>query len=203
MDMYGFLKDNVDKYSFYNEKWGITSYETITSPFGHTYQNPIYDKIITQTKYESNRLYISIDNGTGKQQDLSAISMKIEDDSDCDGGYIGGTKTVYSFYMPILTYSTENSKVISKLIHFIGKIPKKSRNKLIKALYLYDIKEEKDFFSYERLFSRLSKRMGLAFARRWDTNSEFYFDRIGPTYTINANRNRKLNKLFRNRKWST
>ena len=72
-------------------------------------------------------------------------------------------------------------------------------NKLIKALYLYDIKEEKDFSSYERLFSRLSKRMGLSFGKRWD-NNEVSFDRIGPTYSVIGNRNRKLNKLFRNRK---
>jgi hypothetical protein len=202
MDMYKFLKDNVDKYSFYNEKWGITSYETITSPFGKTYQNPIYNKIITQTKYEINRLFLSIDDGNGKQQDLSAIRMRIIDNSDCDDGYIGGTKTTYAFCMPVMTYTSDYPKTMNKLISFIGKIPKKSRNKLIKALYLYDIKEEKDFSSYERLFSRLSKRMGLSFGKRWD-NNEISFDRIGPTYSLLGDRNRKLNKLFRNRKWHT
>ncbi len=200
--MYKFLKDNVDKYSFYNEKWGITSYETITSPFGKTYQNPIYNKIITQTKYEINRLFLSIDDGNGKQQDLSAIRMRIIDNSDCDDGYIGGTKTTYAFCMPVMTYTSDYPKTMNKLISFIGKIPKKSRNKLIKALYLYDIKEEKDFSSYERLFSRLSKRMGLSFGKRWD-NNEISFDRIGPTYSLLGDRNRKLNKLFRNRKWHT
>jgi hypothetical protein len=202
MDMYGFLKDNVDKYSFYNEKWGITSYETITSPFGCTYQNPIYNKIITQTKYETNRIFLSIDDVNGKQQDLSMIRMKIIDNSDCDDGYIGGTKTTYAFSMPVMSYTTDYPKTMNKLIRFIGKIPKKSRNKLIKALYLYDIKEEKDFSSYERLFSRLSKRMGLSFGKRWD-NNEISFDRIGPTYSVLGDRNRKLNKLFRNRKWHT
>ena len=128
--------------------------------------------------------------------------MRIIDNSDCDDGYIGGTKTTYAFCMPVMTYTSDYPKTMNKLISFIGKIPKKSRNKLIKALYLYDIKEEKDFSSYERLFSRLSKRMGLSFGKRWD-NNEISFDRIGPTYSVLGDRNRKLNKLFRNRKWST
>lgn len=199
-NMYKFLKDNQDKYCFYNDKWGITSYQTATYSNGQVYQKPIYNKIPTPTKYESNRLYMSIDDGNGKQQDLSAIIMKVVDNSDIDCGYIGGSKTVYSFYMPVIIYSSEYSKIIPKLIRFIKKIPKKSRNKLIKALYLYDIKEEKDFHSYERLFSRLSKRMGLSFGKRWITNEEISFDRIVPTYSVIGNRNRKLNKLLRNRK---
>lgn len=202
MDMYRFLKNNEDKYCFYHDKWGITSHQTATYSNGQSYQRPIYSKIPTPTKYETNRLFLSIDDGTGKQQDLSAIRMKIVDNSDCDDGYIGGTKTTYEFCMPIMTYSSDYPKTMNKLIRFIGKIPKKSRNKIIKALYLYDIKEEKDFFSYERLFSRLSKRMGLSFGKRWD-NNEISFDRIGPTYSVIGNRNRKLNKLFRNRKWHT
>jgi hypothetical protein len=202
MDMYKFLKNNEDKYCFYHDKWGITSHQTATYSNGQVYQKPIYGKITTPTKYETNRLFLSIDDGTGKQQDLSAVTMTINDNSDCDTGYIGGTKTVYSFYMPICTYSCEQQKVMNKIIRFIGKIPKKSRNKLIKALYLYDIKEEKDFFSYERLFYRLSKRMGLSFGKRWD-NNEISFDRIGPTYSVIGDRNRKLNKLFRNRRWHT
>ncbi len=198
--MYRFLKHNQDKYCFYTDRFGIVSHQTATYSNGQAYQVPIYGKITTSTKYESNRLYISIDDGTGKQQDLSAMTMTVKDDSDCDCGYMGGSKTVHSFYMPMLVYSSESHKVISKLIRFIGKIPKKSRNKLIKALYLHDIKEEKDFSSYERLFYRLSSRMGLAFAKRWITNEEIRFDRIGPTYSILGNRNRKINKLLRNRK---
>jgi len=44
---------------------------------------------------------------------------------------------------------------------FIKKIPKKSRKKLIKLLYLYNLKEEKNFITYERLFYRL--RIGFDF----------------------------------------
>lgn len=200
MDMYGFLKNNGDKYCFYTDRFGIVSHQAATYSNGQPYQRPIYGKITTNTKYETNRLYISIADGTGRQQDLSAVTMTINDNSDCDTGYIGGTKTVYSFYMPICTYSCEQQKVMNKIIRFIGKIPKKSRNKLIKALYLYDIKDEKDFWSYERLFYRLSTRMGFAFGKRWATSDDIRFSRIGPTYSIVGDRNRKLNKLFRNRK---
>ena len=197
-DMYKFLKNNNDKYCFYNDKHIITSYRKITYP-GGTRNEPVWGKISTPTKYESNRLYISTDDGTGKQQDLNAFRMQIIDHSDCDSGYIGGTKTIYEFYMPIWVWSRDYEIIFQKLIRFIGKIPKKSRNKLIKALYLYDIKEEKDFSTYERLYYRLSKRMGLSFGRRWGTNDIISFDRIGPTYSIIGDRNRKLNKLFRNR----
>jgi hypothetical protein len=199
MDMYKFLKNNEDKYCFYTDRFGIVSHQSTTYSNGQTYQIPVYGKITTNTKYETNRLYISIDDGTGKQKDLSMIRMKIIDNSDCDYGYIGGTKTTYAFSMPVMSYTTDYPKTMAKLIRFIGKIPKKSRNKLIKALYLYDIREEKDFFSYERLFFRLSNRMGLSFGTRWD-NNEISFDRIGPTYSVIGDRNRKLNKLFRNRK---
>lgn len=197
--MYKFLKNNNDKYCFYNDKCVITSHQTATYSNGQVYQKPIYGKISTPTKYESNRLYISIDDGNGKQQDLNAMRMQIIDHSDCDDGYIGGSKTIYEFYMPVCVYSYDYERIFNKLIRFMGKIPKKSKNKLIKALYLYDIKEEKDFSTYERLFYRLSKRMGLSFGRRWSTNDIISFDRIGPTYSIIGDRNRKLNKLFRNR----
>jgi len=202
MDMYRFLKDNQGKYCFYTDRFGIVSHQTATYSNGQTYQVPIYGKTTTCTKYERNSLFISVDDGNGKQQDLSAMTMTVKDDSDRDRGYIGGTKTVYSFYMPVITYSSEMHKVILKMERFIGKIPKKSRNKLIKALYLYDTKEEKDFSSYDRLFYRLSSRMGFAFSKRWIGNAEdIRFSRIGPTYTISGNRNRKINKLLRNKKW--
>jgi hypothetical protein len=200
MEMYYFLKNNEDKYCFYTEKFGIISHQTATYSNGQTYQIPVYGNITTTTKYKTNHLYISIDDGTGKQEDLSAITMTIKDNCDCDCGYLGGTGIVYSFYMPISTYTSERNKILEKVVRFIGKIPKKSRNKLIKALYLYDIKKEKDFHSYERLFYRLSTRMGFAFAKRWITNESIRFTKIGPTYSIVGDRNRKLNKLFRNRK---
>ena len=200
MGMYAFLKSSPEKYCFYDDSWQITSHETIKLPGGGSYQRPIYSKVATATKYQANSLYISVDNGKGSQADLSCIKLKIKDDSDTDDGYIGGTGIYYEFILPIVTYSSERPKVLAKLIRFIGKIPEKSRKKLIKALYLHDKHAEKGFHAYERLYSRLSKRFGLSFVHRWTFSDEKKFGRIGPTYTIDANRNRKINKLLRNRK---
>ncbi len=200
MGMYAFLKSSPEKYCFYDDSFQITSRETVKLPGGGSYQRPVYSKVATATKYQANNLYIRVDDGKGSQCDLSCIKLIIKDDSDTDCGYIGGTGISYEFILPIVTYSSERPKVLAKLIRFVGKIPEKSRKKLIKALYLHDKYEEKGFHAYERLYSRLASRFGLCFVHRWTFSEEKKFGRIGPTYTIDANRNRKINKLLRNRK---
>jgi len=198
--MYDFLKKNSHSVCFYDDSLQITSHETVLLPGGGSYQRPVYSKVSKATSFQTNSLYISIDDGTGSQRDLSNIKLTIRDDSDTDDGYIGGTCVRYEFQLPMVYYSSERAKVLRKMIGFISKIPEKSRKKLIKALYLHDKHEEKDFQAYERLYHRLATRFGMEFSHRWTFGPGGKFQRIGPTYDIGRNRNRKLNKLLRNRR---
>jgi hypothetical protein len=99
-------------------------------------------------------------------------------------------------------YVNNDDECIKHLTSFISKIPKGSRKRIIKMIYLYDLRVEKDFFSFERLFARLRKIFNLKLMDFTHTSGRngYQFDLIQPTYSLDRNRNRKINKIFRDAK---
>lgn len=194
-EMFTFLGKNSKDYSLYNKTWQVIGQKIITNSLGNTHSYPEYGYVESQTKIiDSNSPFFTIlkSESPKKTEQMRGWQISTSDHSQYSY-YDGGIKSSISVSCRI--HWTRESK--SNLTKFIKRIPKKSRNKLIKLIYLYDLKEEKNFWAYERLFNRLVTRFNFKFTS-WSDNESYQFQLIKPTFSIDRNRNRKINKLLRN-----
>ena len=123
-------------------------------------------------------------------EQMRGFQLSCSDTSN--SGWHGGVESSVKFNVRLL-YSDET---IENLKKFIKKIPKKSRKKLIKLLYLYNLKEEKNFITYERFFHRL--RIGFDFKfNSWSCRELYKWDMIKQTFPPDVDRNMKINRLLR------
>ncbi len=187
------MSKNHKEYSLFNRKWEIISTEVITSQTksGHTYQHNknTYGWVETETKLlDSNGPTIL--NSQNKSETFRGWVISCRDTSQLD--YNSGVDIEYKVSLNTLYYNDS----VDHLTKFIRKIPKRSRNKLIKLIYLYELNDVKTFYTFERLFYRLRTRFNLKFSS-WSHTNLYQFELLKPTFLISSDRNRKINKLFR------
>lgn len=200
--MMSFLSKNSKNYSLTERKWEMVGTETYQIS-GKTYSRNKFDWVEYDTKLHNtsrkdkdgkeyfDKLPSIIVNG--KAENVRGYVISCKDTSDFNY-YYGGVNTEVK--AAIMSYYHYDEICIRNLANFIKKIPKKSRKKLIKMMYLYDLRQDKNFFSFEMLFSRLRQYFNLSLVT-WGCEKTQQFDRIKTTYTITSNRNRNINRVFR------
>jgi hypothetical protein len=89
--------------------------------------------------------------------------------------------------------------MIDNIRIFIKRIPKKSRNKIIKMLYWLECTpvEERGFIEYAALYKRMRTYFDMEILEKWFSGKKIKFDRIIETYDQVETRNRRINKLLR------
>lgn len=194
--MFAFLAKNSKDYSFYNRKWEIVSTELVTQQLksGQTYSHTKshYDWVETETKLADNRNGSpTIITNTPKSIEHSFRAWVLSTrDTSTYSFYTGGVDIQYKLFV------RNGYNCVGDITKFIKVIPKRSKKKIIRMIYLYELREEKNFHSFERLFFRLRDRFNLKLAA-WSDNDSFQFELIKPTFTISGNRNRKINKILK------
>jgi len=192
--MFKFIGENYKDIILVNRKWEIVGQDIWTTSSGKTYSTSKCDWVEYQTKIiDTDRLHFTILNSENpkRTEQMRGWQLTTEDHSNYNY-YKGGMKSKVIVSGRIVN-TPENIKNLTK---FIKKIPKRSRKKLFKLLYLYNKSEEKNFVVYERLFSRLRTRFNLEFSN-WSFNNIFQWEKIIQTFPPEIDRNRKLNRLLR------
>jgi hypothetical protein len=192
--MFEFLAKNHKDYSLYNRtktlvppSWPPPPY---TPGITQSRSKPEYNWTETETKIFNTSKSLSIQI-SGKFEQFSGYTLSCKDTSSYST-YGGGVS--FDYKVLVHTYEYYKMDSIKNLTKFIKSIPKKRRNKIVNIIYLFELNEEKTFFTYERLFSRLRTRLDFTFLSYGKT---YQFDLIKPTFSLSGNRNRKINKLFR------
>ncbi len=168
---------------------------------GNTYSRNKYGTVKYETKLESKSwqnngieqfpLIPSIVlNGGGKYtiDNIRGYSISRKDTSEYDD-WSGGISS------EVKARIIENPNYNNRMHIFINKLPNRSKKRLIKIMYLYDLRVNKDYIAFERLFTRLSIVFNFSFLS-WG-GKEYKFDTFEPTYSLDQNRNRKINSIFR------
>lgn len=196
--MFTFLNKNSNDYSFLSRKWGVVSTELKTSnnPYQchHQYSLPKYGWTETETKILKSGSDISIDLNNTHGNSLRGWSMSRKDKSSYSE-YDGGVFSEVVLYITGYGWASVKSTV-DKTTRFIKYLPTNSRKQLIKLIYLYELKDEKNFWSFERLFFRLVERFNFKF-HGFGYETYYQFDYIKPTFQLNKDRNKKINKIFK------
>lgn len=193
-EMFAFLAKNNKDYSFYNRKWQVTSTELVTQQLksGQTYSHTksYYGWIETETKLADNNSNLTIvTNKPQKTETFRSWTISTRDISTYSY-YTGGVDITYKLFV------RNGYDCVGDITKFIKVLPKRSKKKLIKMIYLYELKETKDFYSYERLFFRLRDRFDFKLSA-WSDSDTHQFELIKPTFTISGDRNRKINRLLK------
>ena len=201
-DLYHFIHTNRNKLAFVNIKktkidgTGRSVRINPTNVFSKLkWIKPQYHIEEIIHKFETDRFDININDKKYCIFSLHTVDYQSE------GWYDDyALKSTISISLNCSMYTINNNidKYISTCRSFIKKIPKKSRNKLVKMLYLHETIpfESRSFKEYAILYKRLKERFDIHLWERW-TNQKITFDRLIQTYDDIDNRNRKLNKLLR------
>ena len=88
------------------------------------------------------------------------------------------------------------NEIIDNLEMFIEKLPKQTKKKLFKIVYVYQ-KMVKNERCYQKIFSKFSNVLNLSFNIH---SKKFKFDGFEKTISTIENRNRRINNLLRKRK---
>lgn len=202
-DLFKYIHSNCAKLAFANiskTKIDLTGISVRINPDDiyskHKFIKPEYisEEIIHPYKKSHFDLYIN--------DDIYSMFVLSCIDNQSEGWYDDyATKSTISITLncSMYRYNNTDEKYINACKRFINKIPKKSRNKLVKMLYFHEKtpKENRDFKEYAILYKRLKERFDLHIGGRYGTNTKITFDRLIQTYDDIDNRNRKLNKLLR------
>jgi len=195
--MFTFLANNHKDYSLYNRKWTLISTELVTSQlksgktYSHTRSN--YDWVETETRLTSSNgnTPTIITDTPQKTECFRAWTLSTRDISTYSY-YTGGVDVTYKLFV------RNGYDCIGDITKYIKAIPKRSKKKIIRMIYLYELKETKDFYSFERLFFRLRNRFDLRLSP-WSSTDGYQFELIKPTFTISRDRNRKINMLLKSK----
>lgn len=206
--MMSFLSKNHKNYSLIERKWEMVGTETYQiggsgSTAGKTYSRNKFDWVEYPTKLHST----SRKDQKGQEFFDKLPSLVIKDKQENVRGYVISCKDTsdFNYYYggvntevkaAIMSYYHYDEVCIRNLTNFVKKIPKKARKKLIKMMFLYDLRKEKDIFAFEMLFSRLRQYFNLSLVT-WGCEKTYQFDKIKTTYTVDRNRNRKINRVFK------
>jgi hypothetical protein len=179
-DMFSFLCKNGDKYLFVEKKLERTKESLLNPNRAWKYEwNEVTYKM-TNGNIWMGRPYVIID---GSVKDMKGFKLKSIDNSNLSK-YNGGVSSEL-----ILSINRDYSYVID----FVGKLSSKSRKRLIKMMFLYDLKEKSDE-SYILLYSRLRKVFNITLNLEW---TDYKFDYIKKLEGIESNRNSKINKILK------
>jgi hypothetical protein len=88
------------------------------------------------------------------------------------------------------------NEIIDNLEMFIEKLPKQTKKKLFKIVYVYQ-KMIKTETCYQKIFTKLSKIFNLTLKSH---SSKYKFDGFEKTISVVEHRNRRINNLLRKRK---
>ncbi len=194
-DLFKYIGNNRESLQLVTREWKVIGHEIKTYPnLTATYSAAICNWVETPTKIvDSNGpLFTILKQESPKKQTEQMRGWQFTCFDTSSSNWYGGIESSIK-YNGRLLYGDETITTLKK---FIRKIPKKSRKKLIKLLYLYNLKEEKSFTTYERLFYRL--RIGFDFQfTSWHCSEVYKWDMIKQTFPKPVNRNRKINRLLR------
>jgi hypothetical protein len=194
-DLFKYIGTNRNSLQLVTREWKVVGHEIKTYPnVAATYSAAICEWVETPTKIvDSNGpLFTILKQETPRKQTEQMRGWQLTCFDTSNSGWYGGVESSVKFNARLF-YSNET---LDNLEKFIKKIPKKSRKKLIKLLYLYNLKEEKSFITYERLFHRL--RIGFDFHfSSWSCSELYKWDLLKQTFPIDVHRNMKINRLLR------
>jgi len=198
-DLYKFIHSNNNRLAFANLKKTKIDNTGISVKVLSKYKwiKPQYHIEEIIHKFETDRFDINIDKSP-----FSVLSLKTND-YQSEGWYDDYTITStirMTLNVSLFTINKNVDKYINTCLSFIKKIPKKSRNKLVKMIYYHETIpfENRDFKEYAILYKRLKERFDIHLQGRWNKKAITY-DRLVQTYDDVENRNRKLNKLLKRR----
>ena len=206
IELFQFIHKNSDKIAFANiiyqkrEGTGETTYVKVPDKLfpEAKWIKPIYDLEYTPTHYTSDRFHINI-NGS----DYSRISLKTKEYIACNRAYTSHLTFTSDIVIECSPYHYTDRSIYSMIDNiriFIKRIPKKSRNKIIKMLYWleYTPVEERGFIEYAALYKRMRTYFDMEILEKWwNDKNKLKFDRIIETYDQVETRNRRINKLLR------
>lgn len=194
-DLFKYIGSSKNSLQLVTREWKVVGHEVITYPnVSATYSRNIYDFVETPTKIVDNNgpLFTILKQETPRKQTEQMRGWQLSCIDTSSSNWYGGIESSITANFRLL-YRDETKINLEK---FIKKIPKKSRKKLIKLLYLYNLKEEKTFITYERLFHRL--RIGFNFQfSSWRYTELYKWDMIKQTFPPDVDRNMKINRLLR------
>ena len=206
IELYNFIHKNSDKIAFANliyhkkEGTGKSIYVKVPDKLFPVAKwiNPIYDLEYTPTHYTSGRFDIKLNNA-----EYSRISLKTKEYIACNRAYTSHLTFTSDIIIECSPYHYGDRSIyamIDNIRIFIKRIPKKSRNKIVKMLYWFECKslEERGFVEYAALFKRMRTYFDMEILEKWVSGkNKLKFDRIIETYDQVETRNRKINKLLR------
>jgi hypothetical protein len=195
--MMQFLSKNHKNYLLSERKWEIIGTEAYQAN-GKTYSRNKFDWVNYDMKLHS----LSHKDKDGKEYFNRSPSLVINGKNENIRGYLMSCKDISDFGCYYGGIESEIKIVnvgyneVQNLTNFIRKIPKNSRKRIIKMMFLYDLKKEKDIYAFDILLNRLKRYFGLSLLT-WGNDKGYQFDRIIPIFTITSNRNKKINCIFR------
>ena len=184
------VTSNKPKYVSVKNSNGSFSCKTIKP--GETYTTSKYDWIKTYT-------YSAKELDTSKVFNYKRVdSIEISSSHKFSIGWSCNSTIQYSIkiskWQLFSGYYTK--EVIDNLELFISKLPKQTKKKLFKIVYIYQ-KMDKNERCYQKIFSRFSKVLNLSLNTH---NKKFKFSGFEKTISTIENRNRRINNLLRKRR---
>ena len=196
IELYNFIHKNSDKIAFadikYQKREGTGEWKL------SKWIKPIYDIQEVPTHYTSGRFDIKLNNA-----EYSRISLKTKEYIACNRAYTSHLTFTSDIIIECSPYHYGDRSIyamIDNIRIFIKRIPKKSRNKIVKMLYWFECTplEERGFVEYAALFKRMRTYFDMEILEKWVSGkNKLKFDKIIETYDQVETRNRKLNKLLR------
>lgn len=199
--MMQFLSKNHKNYLLTERKWEMVGTETYQIGgtginAGKTYSKNKFDWVDYDTKIHSSSYKFDRSPSlviNGKNDTIRGYLMSCRDTSDFSN-YYGGINTEVK--VANMSYYHYDEVCVRNMTNFIRRIPKNSRKRLVKMMYLYDLRTDKDIYAFDMLLLRLKKYFSLNLLT-WGCEKGYQFDRIKPTFTTTSNRNRRINCIFR------
>ena len=178
------------KYVMVKNPSGSFSSKTIKP--GETYTTNKYDWIKSYT-YSADQL------DTTKAFNFDKVdTIEISSTLKFSIGWSCKSSIQYSFNMSMwqLLSNYYINEIIDNLEMFIEKLPKQTKKKLFKIVYIYQrmIKTET---CYQKIFTKFSKIFNLTLKSH---SSKYKFDGFEKTISVVEHRNRRINNLLRKRK---
>lgn len=205
--MMTFITKNHKELVLFEKKYEIVGNKTIqfTSTNGAplSYTQDQYDWVIYTTMLYST---IRVDrSGTilydrtpsliinNKHDLIRGYKLSCTNTTDSSSYYGGVSSELTVVNMSYLHY---DDICIRNLNNFIRRSSKNSKKKLIRMMYLYDLRN-KDFSTFDLLLARLKRYFNLNLLTWSSRDSGYSFDGIKPIYTTSDNRNKSINSVIR------